>query len=73
MVAVKKAKGETTMTHSFNSLAACETLDAGWDDDLDIRDLIQTTPLVYDMDGLPVGYQASQLFGLEAATLGGRA
>ena len=39
----------------------------------DIRDLIQTTPLVYDVDGLPVGYDASQLFGLEAAYLGGRA
>jgi hypothetical protein len=34
------------------------------------RDLIQTTPLVYDSEGLPVGYEASQLFGLEAAHLG---
>jgi len=61
------------MTYSFNTQAVCETLDAGWDGDDDIRDLIQTTPLVYDMDGLPVGYEASQLFGLEAATIGGRA
>ena len=61
------------MTYSFNSLAACETLDTAWDDgDEDIRDLIRTTPLVYDADGLPVGYDASQLFGLEAAYLGGR-
>lgn len=61
------------MTHSFDTLPACETLDDfGWDDDEDIRDLIQTTPLVYDMDGLPVGYDASQLFGQEAAYLGSR-
>ncbi len=44
-----------------------EDLDAlAWDLD-DIRDLIQTTPLRYDDDGLPVGYEAEQLFGLEAA------
>ena len=36
------------------------------------RDLIQNTPLVYDADGLPVGYDAQQLFGLEAAYLAGR-
>ena len=61
------------MTHSFDTLPVCETLDSAWDGDEDIRDLIQTTPLVYDADGLPVGYDASQLFGLEAAYLGGRA
>jgi len=61
------------MTYSFNTQAVCETLDAGWDEHLDIRDLIQTTPLLYDLDGQPVGYDASQLFGLEAAYLGGRA
>lgn len=54
-------------------LPVCETLDTAWDADEDIRDLIQTTPLVYDGDGLPAGYDASQLFGLEAAYLGGRA
>ena len=54
------------------TLPLCETLDASWDDDSDIRDLIQTTPLVYDMDGLPVGYDARQLFGHEGAQLGGR-
>jgi hypothetical protein len=36
------------------------------------RDLILTTPLLYDVDGLPVGYDASELFGLEAAHLRGR-
>jgi hypothetical protein len=60
------------MTYSLNTHTVCETLDFGWDDDEDLRDLIQTTPLVYDADGLPVGYEASQLFGLESAYLGGR-
>ena len=46
----------------------CDSFDA-WDPD-EIRDLIQTTPLRYDDDGLPVGYEAEQLFGLEAADLG---
>ncbi len=41
---------------SFDNLAF-------WDED--DRDLIQTTPLLFDADGLPVGYDASQLFGLE--------
>jgi hypothetical protein len=36
------------------------------------RDLILTTPLLFNADGLPVGYDAGQLFGLEAAALGGR-
>jgi hypothetical protein len=60
------------MMHT-DTLFACETLDAAWDDDEDIRDLIQTTPLVYDADGLPIGYEASQLFGCEGTYLGGRA
>jgi hypothetical protein len=72
MFAVSTAKGESTMTHSLNTHTVCETLDFGWDGDEDIRDLIQTTPLVYDVDGLPIGYEASQLFGMEAANLGGR-
>ena len=50
----------------------CETLDPAWDDDDDLRDLIATTPLVYDADGMSAGYDAQQLFGLEAAHLGGR-
>ena len=58
------------MTHR-SEFPLCETLDDSWDEDA--RDLIQTTPLVYDADGLPIGYDASQLFGLEAtAYLGGR-
>jgi hypothetical protein len=49
-----------------------EDLDAlAWDLD-EIRDLIQTTPLRYDTDGLPVGYEAEQLFGLEGADFFGR-
>jgi hypothetical protein len=31
----------------------------------DIRDLIRTTPLILDDAGLPIGYDMSQLFGLE--------
>jgi hypothetical protein len=45
----------------------CDAFDAfGWDPD-EVRDLIRTTPIRYDDDGLPVGYEAEQLFGLEAA------
>ncbi len=45
----------------------CEPLDDfAWDTD-EIRDLIRTTPLCFDDDGLPVGYEAEQLLGLEAA------
>ena len=36
----------------------------------DFRDLIQTTPLILDDAGVPIGYDAGQLFGLEAAHLG---
>ena len=53
-----------------DTIPLCETLDDSWDED--VRDLIETTPLVYDADGMPVGYDASQLFGHEAAYLGGR-
>jgi hypothetical protein len=28
-------------------------------------DLILTTPLMYDSEGMPVGYDATQLFGFE--------
>jgi hypothetical protein len=54
-----------------DTIPLCDTFDDFWDAD-EVRDLIQTTPLLYDADGLPVGYEASQLFGLEAAYLGGR-
>jgi hypothetical protein len=72
MVAAPNAKGENAMTHSLNTLAVCETLDSAWDGDEDVLDLVRTTPLLYDADGLPVGYDAGQLFGLEAAPLVGR-
>ena len=42
-----------------------------WDPD-EVRDLVQTTPLRFDDDGVPVGYLAEQLFALEGACLGGR-
>jgi hypothetical protein len=38
----------------------------------DILDLIQTTPVLFDADGVPVGYDTSQLFGIEATFLRGR-
>ncbi len=59
------------MTHSYD-IPLCEFFDDDAWDPQDIRDLIQTTPLRFDNDGLPVGYQAEQLFGLEGAHLGGR-
>ena len=53
------------MIHSLD-IPLIESLDAfGWDPD-EVRDLIQTTPLRFDDDGIPVGYHAEQLFGLEA-------
>jgi hypothetical protein len=62
------------MTPSFDTFAICETLDSAWDGDDDGHDLIRTTPLMYDADGLPIGHEANQFFGLEApAYLGGRA
>ena len=54
----------------LSDIPLCEPLDDFWDED--VLDLIRTTPLVYDADGLPVGYDASQLFDLEGAHLGGR-
>ena len=51
------------MAHRYD--LTLETFDnlASWDED--DRDLIQTPPLLFDADGLPVGYDASQLFGLD--------
>src|SRR5262249_42408192 len=65
----RKAQEKAPMTHLYE-FPLYETLDDSWD--ADVRDLIQTTPLVYDADGLPVGYDATQLFGHEAAHLGRR-
>jgi hypothetical protein len=59
------------MMHT-DTIPLCETLDTAWDDDADLRDLIATTPLVFNAEGLPCGYDAGQLFGLEGAHLGGR-
>jgi len=56
------------MTYALD-IPLCETLDEfAWDPD-EVRDLIRTTPLIFDEDGLPVGYEAEQLFGLDAADL----
>jgi hypothetical protein len=72
IIADLERKRRKTMMHTATN-SIHETLDAAWDEADDIHDLIQTTPLVFDADGLPVGYDASQLFDLEAAYLGGRA
>ena len=59
------------MTHPHDDLI-CETFDPfDWNPD-EVRDLAQTTPLRFDDDGMPAGYMAEQLFGLEGAYLGGR-
>lgn len=59
------------MTH-FLDIPLCEPLDIFDWDPSEIRDLIQTTPLRFNDDGIPSGYEAEQLFGLEGTTLGGR-
>ena len=57
--------------NQHHDIPLCEAFDDSWDPQ-EIRDLIQTTPLCFDDDGLPVGYEAQQLFGLEAAYVTGR-
>jgi hypothetical protein len=53
------------MTHPTD-IPLYEAFDAfAWDPD-EVRDLIRTTPLRFDDDGRPDGYEAEQLFGLEA-------
>lgn len=52
------------MTYSLNFID--KSFDDAWSTS-EIRDLIETTPLMFDADGLPCGYDAEQLFGLEAA------
>lgn len=42
--------------------------DFTWDPD-EVRELIRTTPLRFDDDGIPVGYDAEQLFGPEGLDL----
>ena len=58
------------MTHPFDT-PLCESFDDLWDPE-EVRDLIRTTPLRFDDEGLPAGYEAEQLFGLEAPRFGGR-
>ncbi len=55
----------------FDLIPICEPEAFPWDPE-EIRDLIPTTPLSFDDAGLPIGYQAEQLFGLEGASFGGR-
>jgi hypothetical protein len=59
------------MIHQID-IPLCESLDDfAWDPD-EVRDLIRTTPLRFDEDGLPTGYEGEQLFGLEVADLASR-
>jgi hypothetical protein len=58
--------------NQYTDIPLCESLDEfAWDPN-EVRDLIQTTPLRFGDDGQPVGYEAEQLFGLEAAYLRSR-
>lgn len=56
------------MTHPLD-IPLCESLDIFDWDESEVRDLIQTTPLRFDEDGIPVAYEAEQLFGFEGSTL----
>lgn len=59
------------MTHLFD-IPLCESLDSfNWNPD-EVRDLVQTTPLRFDDDGIPVGYMTEQLFGHEEIYLDSR-
>jgi hypothetical protein len=52
-----------------NDIPICESLDEfAWNPD-EVRDLIQTTPLRFDEDGLPAAYDAEQLFGMSHLTV----
>ncbi|HMP01722.1 MAG TPA: hypothetical protein PKC45_04390 [Gemmatales bacterium] len=57
------------MKHSHD-IPHCDDLGIFDWDESEVRDLIRTTPLRYDEDGNPVGYEADQLFGLEEVNLG---
>ena len=56
------------MPHSFPN-SSFDSFD--WED-AEIHDLIRTTPLTFDEDGQPTGYDAEELFGDEAIDLVGR-
>jgi hypothetical protein len=55
--------------HDIPTSDSFDTFD--WDES-DIRDLIRSTPLRFGDDGQPAGYEAEELFGLEAIDLVGR-
>jgi hypothetical protein len=59
------------MTHPHHT-AFSEFLDILEWDECEVRDLVRTTPLRFDQDGHPDGYEVEQLFGLEGTLLGGR-
>lgn len=59
------------MTHPLD-IPLVELFDEFTWDPQEVRDLIHTTPLLYDADGVPVGYDAGQFFGIETADLDGR-
>lgn len=59
------------MTHT-PGITAFDSLDIKEWDECDIRDLVRTTPLLFDQDGAPDSYEAEQLFGLEGSLLGCR-
>jgi hypothetical protein len=55
----------------YTDIPLCEPIDFDWDP-IDIRDLIETTPLRFGDDGQPVGYDTEQLFALESTYFGSR-
>jgi hypothetical protein len=58
--------------HHPIDIPLCESLDEfAWNPE-EVRDLIRTTPLRFDDNGLSTGYEAEQLFGPEGAHLGNR-
>lgn len=56
------------MAHPLD-IPFCDSFD--WDES-EVRDLIRTTPLRFDDEGRPSGYEAEQLVGLEELDLMGR-
>jgi len=54
------------MNH-YTAIQLCEPLDDFDWDPIDVRDLVESSPLRFGDDGQPVGYEAEQLFGLEVA------
>jgi hypothetical protein len=69
--AASKQGKETIMTHTPGG-TAFDSLDIQEWDECDIRDLVRTTPLLFDQDGTPDSYETEQLFGLEGSLFGSR-